>query len=52
LNAVNPDVNYAYTESQVIAAVRAAFAGQANVEQTKDLLASANESFCPLGRNP
>jgi hypothetical protein len=52
LNSVNPDVNYAYTEDEVIAAVRAVFNGQADVELIKDLLASANESFCPLGRNP
>ena len=47
LDAANPDVNYTYYESQVIALVQDAF-GSGDFEPTKDLLADANEQMCPL----
>lgn len=58
LNASSPDVDYAYSQSQVIAAFRATFdahvvdgkwpAGLPTVEELKDIFADANEAGCPL----
>lgn len=50
LNASSPDVDYPYTEAQIIAAVNAALAsGDLEViENLKDDLEAANETFCPL----
>jgi hypothetical protein len=48
LNAANPGVSYAYTESDIIAMVQAAYAPGGDVEVTKNLLAAQNEAGCPL----
>ena len=48
LNAANPDVNFPYTEAQVIAIVRAAYAS-GNFEGAKNQFEAANEAGCPLG---
>ncbi len=49
LNAVHPEVDYAYTPAEVIALVQQAFA-TGNYEATKNLLKEENQSGCPLGR--
>lgn len=47
LNATSPDVDYALSESAIIAAVQAAFAG-GNFEPAKDLLEGYNEQGCTV----
>lgn len=47
LNSVHPDVDYKYSEAQVIQMVQAAFAS-GNYEPTKNLFDSANNEGCPL----
>jgi hypothetical protein len=47
LNAVHPDVDYAYTEAEVIQLVQDAYAS-GEIEETKDLFEAANEQFCAL----
>lgn len=47
LNAANPDVNYLYTEAEVIALVQSAYA-TGDFEGAKNLLAAQNEIGCPL----
>ena len=47
LNAASPNVNYFYSEAEVIAMVKAAFAS-GDYEATKDLLEAQNEPGCPL----
>ena len=48
LNAASPDVDYLYTEAEVIAMVQNAYAtGQ--YEEAKDLLEAQNEAGCSLG---
>lgn len=48
LNALSDDVAYAYSASEVVDMVNAAFDGTAGVEETKDDLEQANEAGCPL----
>jgi hypothetical protein len=48
LNAAHPDVDFALTQAQVIAAVQGAVAAPATVETVKNMLAGANEAGCPL----
>jgi hypothetical protein len=47
LNASSPDVSYAYSTAQVIAAVQDAYA-TGDFEATKDMLEEQNEAGCPL----
>jgi hypothetical protein len=47
LNASSPDVNYAYTEAEVIAIVQDAYA-TGNFDAAASLLAAANEAGCPF----
>ncbi len=47
LNAVNPNVSYAYTPANVIAMVQSAYA-TGNFEGIKNLFAAQNETGCPL----
>jgi hypothetical protein len=47
LNAASPDVDYPYTEAEVIAMVQAAYAS-GDFESAKDVFEAANEAFCPL----
>lgn len=47
LNAANPDVNYLYTEADVIAMVQQAYA-TGDFEGVKNLFAAQNEMGCPL----
>ncbi len=48
LNASNPDVDYKYTEAQVIAVVAGAM-GTPGAEAAKNQLAAQNEAGCPIG---
>jgi hypothetical protein len=48
LNAANPDVNYAYTEGQIIAMVQDAY-GSGDYESTKNLFEAQNEAGCFIG---
>src|SRR5262249_3018184 len=43
LNAAHPDINYVYTEAQVIALVKAAYANPSIVDSTAALLEAENE---------
>jgi hypothetical protein len=47
LNVANPNVNYFYTEAQVLAGVQSAYA-TGNFEEFKDDLDFANNAGCPL----
>jgi len=47
LNAAHPDVNYPFTEVQVISLFQAAFDSN-NFEPTKDQFDAANNQGCPL----
>lgn len=47
LNAANPDVSYAYTESDVVTMVQSAYAS-GNFEGIKNLFEAQNEMGCPL----
>ncbi len=49
LNATSPDVEYPYTEAEVIALVQEAIES-GEIESVKDQLEDANEEGCPLGR--
>jgi hypothetical protein len=48
LNAANPGVAYPYSEAEIIAWVKGAYAPGGDLEAVKDLLADANEAGCPL----
>jgi hypothetical protein len=47
LNAASPDVDYGFTEVEIIALVQDAFAS-GDAETAKDMLATENELGCPL----
>jgi hypothetical protein len=47
LNSAHPDVSYAMSSAEVVAAVQAAV-GDGEMEATKDALADENEEGCPL----
>jgi hypothetical protein len=47
LNAASPDVDYEYSESEVIQMFQDAY-DTGDYEPTKDMFEMANESFCPL----
>ena len=47
LNAANPDVNYFYTEAEIIGMVQSAYAF-GEFEDAKDALEDQNEMGCPL----
>jgi hypothetical protein len=52
LNAASPDVDYAFDVATIVADVNAALMGDDDaIEDLKDMLADANESGCPLGRD-
>jgi hypothetical protein len=51
LNAASPDVDYPFTEAEIIAAVNAALLSGEGIEDLKDELEGANELGCPLGRD-
>jgi hypothetical protein len=48
LNAKSGDVNYAYTEAQVIQMVQDALSNPGTILTTKDLFVTQNEAGCPL----
>lgn len=48
LNASNLDVDYAYTEAEIIQMVQDAYAGDVEFEDVKDLFEYENELGCPL----
>ncbi len=51
LSAANPDVDYPFTETEVISLFNAVFPGSnTEYEALKDQFAAANESGCPLGK--
>jgi hypothetical protein len=47
LNAANPDVDYLYSQAQVISMVQSAYAS-GDFEDVKDLFEDQNEAGCPL----
>lgn len=51
LSAESGDVDYAFSTSDVVSMVNAAFEGSADVEATKDTLDEANNAGCPLGED-
>lgn len=46
LNAVSPEIAYAFGEAEVLRMVKRALAGDGSVERVKDALADANEAGC------
>jgi hypothetical protein len=48
LNAAHPTLDFRFTEAEVVIMVRDALRGWADIEQTKDILETANEQGCPL----
>ena len=51
LNARSPEVNYEFSDTDIIAWYNEAVAGTLNIEDLKNMLAAANEQGCPLSNS-